>query len=282
MREPEFRNDDAGAEAGFALILAILALMLLTFLGLTLAVTTSTELTIAMNFRWSEQAKYVAEAGIEVGKRYLRQAQWNVILPTCRQGSATTPAVPGDPVCASGLPMTAPPPLPPNFASPRLGPEGEATRNFELQTCDTEGNEGYGMVLDDPTWTYPFQNSSVFLAQSLSGTFTLWVRRPIMIDLNGEAYDRGKEDQLLLTAEGTAPFVQGSSTTSFALSNRAVRYLEVTLSKTEPGDCDNRTAQAGSGPTGSGFDQCDPIRKEGINPRGGTPGATQEVNPSTQ
>ena len=66
----------AGTEEGFALILAILALMLLTFLGLTLATTTSTELRIATNYRWNTQAVYNAEAGIEAGKRILQSLNW--------------------------------------------------------------------------------------------------------------------------------------------------------------------------------------------------------------
>ncbi len=71
----EGRNDDGKhtdavpkGEQGFALVLAILALMLLTFLGLTLATTTSTELQIATNYRWGQQALYNAEAGLEAGK----------------------------------------------------------------------------------------------------------------------------------------------------------------------------------------------------------------------
>ena len=60
-------------QAGFALILAILSLMLLTFLGLTLAATTSTELQIATNYRWSQQALYNAEAGLEAAKLLLAQ-----------------------------------------------------------------------------------------------------------------------------------------------------------------------------------------------------------------
>src|SRR3972149_265724 len=83
-------------QAGFALVLAMLALMLLTFLGLTLTMTTSTELQIATNYRWSQQAYYNAEAGIELGKRYLRQIEWSVVLPTSRgssdMGPCTTPA----------------------------------------------------------------------------------------------------------------------------------------------------------------------------------------------
>ena len=43
-------------ERGFALIVALLALVLLTFLGLTMTLTTSTELQISTNYRWSQQA----------------------------------------------------------------------------------------------------------------------------------------------------------------------------------------------------------------------------------
>ncbi len=58
---PRRRADE---EQGFALVLAILALLLLTFLGLTLAVNTTTELQIATNFKWSQQALFNAEAGV--------------------------------------------------------------------------------------------------------------------------------------------------------------------------------------------------------------------------
>jgi hypothetical protein len=43
-----------------------------------------------------------------------------------------------------------------------------------------------------------------------------------------------------------------------------MKILEVRLQRVAPGDCENRTAQVGSGPLGSGFDQCDPIREQGI------------------
>ena len=50
-------NRAAVGPIGFALILAILA-HAPEFLGLTLATTTSTELQIATNYRWSQQARY--------------------------------------------------------------------------------------------------------------------------------------------------------------------------------------------------------------------------------
>jgi len=80
-------------EGGFALILAILALMLLTFLGLTLATSTSTELQIATNYRWSQQAYYNAEAGIEYGKSLLRYMNWTLLLPDPRMGGSESGCV---------------------------------------------------------------------------------------------------------------------------------------------------------------------------------------------
>src|SRR5688572_9529439 len=96
----------AGGESGFALVLAILSLLLLTLLGLTMATTTSTELQIATNYRWSQQALYNAEAGIELGKRYLRQIEWQTVLPPARPSGAEfetfTTSSPVPPNCALG------------------------------------------------------------------------------------------------------------------------------------------------------------------------------------
>ena len=72
MHPHETRTHGRVAEGGFALILAMLSLLLLTFLGLTLAATTSTELQIASNQRWSQQARYNAEAGLQAAQIILR------------------------------------------------------------------------------------------------------------------------------------------------------------------------------------------------------------------
>jgi hypothetical protein len=63
--------------------------MLLTFLGLTMAATTSTELQIATNYRWSQQALYNAEAGLEAARVVLANVStasngWLGVLPTKR------------------------------------------------------------------------------------------------------------------------------------------------------------------------------------------------------
>ncbi len=239
-------------ERGFALIVALLALVLLTFLGLTMTLTTSTELQISTNYRWSQQALYNAEAGIEIAKRYLRQVDWvSTILPAAR------PA-----------PLAGAPTPPFNL---RTGPQGEANRSFENLDCDlAQGQQGFGLVLDDPTYAFPYQNMTNFLLDQtgqqmgVAGAFTVWVRRPLLADDNGQYNDDTANNVLVLTAEGIAPYTGTSGLSDFGRTNRAVRLLEVVLQKVEPGDCENRTGQQGGGPAGSGYDRCDTVKATGI------------------
>jgi len=253
--------ETARGESGFALVLAILSLMLLTFLGLTMATTTSTELQIATNYRWSQQALYNAEAGIELGKRYLRQIEWQVVLPLARNAPLANYGGYGSGNCAQGNGGHCP--------QPALT---RATRSFENYACDqttvvaaAAGFAGYGMVLDDVNFAVPFENVSTFLGQSLNGNFTLWIRRPYTIAAaSAELEDDTRNDRLILTSEGVAPYIGLSAVSAFGQANRAMRILEVTLQRIAPGDCENRTSQAGSGSLGAGFDQCDPIRQQGI------------------
>src|SRR5688572_7990394 len=152
-------------ESGFALILAILALMLLTFLGLTLATTTSTELQIATNYRWSQQARYNAEAGIEAAKSVLRTMNWNAVLPAPRVATTWTGIVaPGVAGGGAVAPLA------------RNDEWGNGSRNFENWECDQRGNGlGYGVVLDDGAGAGPIQYRSTMFGQNLNGAFTLWV-----------------------------------------------------------------------------------------------------------
>jgi hypothetical protein len=252
----------ARGESGFALVLAILSLMLLTFLGLTLATTTSTELQIATNYRWSLQALYNAEAGIELGKRYLRQIEWQTVLPPPRTGGfGSWPGYAGG-NCAQGNSGHCPTP----FLT-------RATRSFENYACDqttqvaaAAGFQGFGMVLDDVNFAVPFENVTTFLGQSLNGNFTIWVRRPYTLSATDPPFleDDPRNDHLILTSEGIAPYTGASATTQFGQAHRAMRILETSLQRIAPGDCENRTSQVGSGPLGAGFDQCDPIREQGV------------------
>jgi hypothetical protein len=109
----------------------------------------------------------------------------------------------------------------------------------------------------------------------VDGTFTIWVRRPLERDpLDPNiVMERAANDRLILTAEGTAP---STGVSAIGMTNRAVRYLEVTLDRQEPGDCENRTGQIGGGPSGSGYDGCDTVKKEGIL------GGVQEPGAGTQ
>jgi hypothetical protein len=253
-----------GNESGFALILALLALLLLTFLGLTLAVTTSTELQIATNYRWSEQARYVAEAGIEAGKLMLRETVvWDNLLPAPRTATWT----------GAGAPVQF-------FTTTRTDPAGNTVRDGENWQCDNRGNGvGYGRVLDSAG--VPQQYIGTFGGQNLTGAFTLWVRRPLHYLPDGNIVDWGgnlslgaitlapDNNNLILVAEGMAPF--NSAQAMFEMSTndamkalvgraKATYVMEVALSRNPPilGGCDNPlSGQQGQGPGGANNGGCE-------------------------
>jgi hypothetical protein len=259
-------------EAGFALILALLALMLLTFLGLTLAATTSTELQIATNYRWSQQALFNAEAGVEAGKAILRSLNWQAILPTPR----TDPWPGTDTICGlSGTPGIGCT----NYAEADDDVWGNDSRNYENAGCDTRGDGmGYGVVLDPGINADPYQYQTSVLGHSLNGAFTLWIRRPLLINPQGLFYEDGTtHDNLILVSEGTAPFTGKSFETSASVASRATQVIEVTLSRKAPNAppvCGTRGGQAGGGPEGAGFGACAAITGEGVGAGTGTGGAT--------
>ena len=262
------RRASRGGEEGFALILALLALLLLTFLGLTLAVTTSTELQIASNYRWSEQARTIAEAGVEAGKIVLREAPaWDTILPparTARWDGTAAPAAPG---------------------TPRTGSAGFVLRDFENAECDVKGNGmGKGLILTSAG--EDLQYISQFRGLALNGAFTLWVRRPLLVEPNGDYTDWGQEipgstphidassDNLILVAEGTAPFRSAADLSAAAggigahvARAKAVYTIEVALSRTPPvpNNCQtSRTGQAGHGSGNTGFAGCEPLAADAM------------------
>ncbi len=254
-------------QSGFALIMALLTLMVLTFLGLALAATTTTELQIGYNYKWGQQAFYNAEAGIELAKRFLRQQTWSTILPRAR--------------VAAEMPTTSVTTL---WTLARQNPSGTASRNFENSSCETtiQGNPsvGFGVVLDHSSLTVPFQHISDSLGQQLGGAFSAWVRRPLSATALGEEEDEQKDDVLILTVEGIAPYTGLQSGLSFAQRNRAVRYLEVELKKVDPADCENDfTGQTGMGALGANYDPCYAVTEEGVGRGVGRP--VTEVEPTT-
>jgi len=273
------RADHAAGQEGFALVLAILALMLLTMLGLALATTTSTELQIATNYRWSQQALYNAEAGVEAGKAILRNVSWATVLPAAR---TTTPGAPwdGKTSASPGGGATAP--------YTRADQWGNPSRNFENSNCDQKGfGMGYGVVLDDGSANAPYQyvGAAQTFGQNLNGSFTLWVRRPLNFRSDTRLDDYSLDsDNLILVAEGVAPFTEGNISSSFGAANRAVQVIEVTLFRTTTttaSTCGFRSGQVGGSPMGAGFGGCDALgdRTAITNALAGAPtGTGAEIN----
>lgn len=237
-------------EGGFALVLAILSLMLLTFLGLTLASTTSTELQIATNYRWSQQALYNAEAGLEAARIVLSGSAdpangWQTLLPTRRNSPA------------QWVEGSAPGP------DPADTPVG---RDFEMSSCDTRGGIGYGKVLDTTAITgavIPIRLEDVsslpsLTGDSLNGAFTIWVRRSLDVDEAGQFSDSTHNENLTIVSEGVAPFV-GPSTAS-TRARQAKRVLETSFSlamNSEGSPCfGNLAGQEGLSGTGENFNPC--------------------------
>jgi hypothetical protein len=245
----------AGRQAGFALVLAILSLMLLTFLGLTLAATTSTELQIATNYRWSQQALYNAEAGLEAAKIVLAQealvnADFRNILPTARKSG-----LPGVPWNLDVTGATNGPPVPSPAARSGL-------RDYERMGCTDRAGVGYGRILTSQTVNY--QDVSQFMGTTINGAFTVWVRRDLETLPNGQFQDSASETDLVVTAEGIAPFTTQAD--AFLRANQSVRILEVgySLLVNEGKRCQGYSGQEGLGPSGENFDPCSPLGVEGV------------------
>ena len=79
-------------EQGVALIIALLAMLLLTALGMALSVTTTTERMISSNYRDGVETMYAADAAVErVMQDVLTVPDWNRIL----DGTATSSFVDG-------------------------------------------------------------------------------------------------------------------------------------------------------------------------------------------
>jgi hypothetical protein len=138
------------------------------------------------------------------------------------------------------------------------------------------GNEGYGVVLWPAGFTAPYQDVSAVpgTGQNIGGAFTIWIRRPLKVDAaSGVALDDQSNEVAILTAEGTAPFVEtGVPVGDYRYKRRAVRILEIEITKVDPNDCENRGGQTGNSPTGSGYDPCYGVTGAGL------PGAPAEVN----
>jgi len=276
VRSNAFRSK---SEQGFALILAILALMLLTFLGLALATSTSTELQIATNYRWGLQALYNAEAGAEAARRILRDPHWTDTLPRARTTPWIVTASPAPPVTSGAGTWK-----PPVYDTPVVNNDswGNPLRHFEASPCDHFGHGmGYGAVLNDGTRVYQYVTS--LYGKPLAGAATIWVRRPLNLN-DGTASDRVEDNTMVVTVEGVAPFLGGNlsgvtdtasnsgAATTIALNRSllATRVVEWTINDgttTDNGDgtCNRREGQVGSGGEGSVFGGCEAVTATGVS-----------------
>lgn len=85
---------DPRGERGMAIVLALMAMLLLSALGAGLVLTTSTETLITANYRDNSEAMYAADAGIErVLEDLLLASDWNQLLT----GAERSPFVDGAP-----------------------------------------------------------------------------------------------------------------------------------------------------------------------------------------
>ena len=74
-------SSTCGSERGVALVIALMAMLLMTALGMALMLVSETESMIGANYRDSVEASYVADAGIErVMQDVLSIPDWNAIL----------------------------------------------------------------------------------------------------------------------------------------------------------------------------------------------------------
>jgi hypothetical protein len=255
------------SESGFALIVAIIALVLLTFLGLTLTLSTSTETQIARNYSWSRQAYFNAQAGAEVAKNLLKAVgtangnSWASILPVVRNATNITEP-PTNPATLAILP------------SARGGVTNK--RDWEGYACDKPVTSyphnaiGYGLVLTANGSTLDYV--SVYNAQALSGAFTVWIRRLTKYDqASGKISDKTTNDEAILTIEGVAPYTKSNiDATPRLRQDQAVQIIEVTVTSStgDPAAVCGDYAQGGGNAAGTG-QGCSTLDKKGV------PGATE-------
>jgi len=85
---------DPRNEQGIAIVIALMAMLMLSALGIGLMLTTNTETLITANYRDSAEAMYAADAGVErVLQDLLIESDWNQILVGAKQ----SPFVDGPP-----------------------------------------------------------------------------------------------------------------------------------------------------------------------------------------
>jgi hypothetical protein len=245
---------------GSAFVISILILFVLTVLGLALMLTTSTEKDIAINYRWGEQAFFNADAALEYGKNVLASyallnADFTAILPLAR-ADATVPnntALPG-----TNAPLDA-----------ACDPATPGCRDYQyfIDQCQPGGGGPctriyIGKVLrrQDGTlamWDFrqpvgtpgDLDNDG---AADIEGTYTLWVRRPI-VGTRDYGSLPNEDDKVVLTAEGTAPGAQGAGAGRPTSLRRLEMSLRLPTAGVEGSDYDDSTNPSDASSPGDSY-----------------------------
>ena len=229
-----FSRDD-----GSAFVISILVLFVLSVLGMALMLTTTTETDIAVNYRWGEQAFFNADAALEYGKNVLgahllNNGDFAALLPPAR-GDVT--------VAGSGEAWGAALPPDPDACNPTTS--GCRHYQYFVDRCQPDGSGPcvriyIGRVLTRPDgslaqWDFRLPGASVSGDldgdgnADVEGSITLWARRPIVGSRDygiPTALDPlGRNDRVILTAEGTAPGGMGAG----AGRPVSLRRLEMTV-----------------------------------------------------
>lgn len=114
-------------EEGTALIIALMAVLLLTALGATVIMVTSTETSISNNYRNSQEALYAADGAVErVVQDLLMVPRWNDILTGASQSSFVDGGMAEEKTLPGGGRMTL------TAATTQLQSESDALGNWGL------------------------------------------------------------------------------------------------------------------------------------------------------
>jgi hypothetical protein len=207
-------------ERGAALITALMAMLLLSALGLALVLTTSTETMIAGNFRDGQEALYAADAGVErVMDDLLTVPDWNNIL----NGTIRSAFVDGSPSGTRGLP---------DGTSLNLAEATNVVNCGKVTTCSVAemntSTEDRPWGTNNPRWNlyaYGLLNSMVPTSTINSNVYVIvWV---------GDDQSENDDDP---TKDGNTQTNPGSGVLAMhveAYGPRGTRkVLEVTLAKT--------------------------------------------------
>ena len=246
------------ASEGSAFVISILVLFVLSVLGLALMITTTTEKDIAINYRWGEQAFFNADAALEYGKNVLASyavvsQNFKLILPPARaDGTVANNTQPW------GAAIPDPATCNPNTAGcrdyqyfidecPNGG--GSCTRIYIGRVLRrTDGTQAMWDFRAPGALYGDLDNDGV---QDLEGTYTLWVRRP-MVGVRDYGSLPNEDDRVVLTAEGTAPNGMGAGAgrpTSLRRLEMSVRLPTGGVKGTKYGDNTNNSDGSAAGST---------------------------------